>query len=353
MFLDKVRFPGTKKRKAGPERIPVVTGSWAGAGDGMGNYEIYMECRKKVGFVLVYVDTHRDSLRGKAKEKTARREQILGWKYFRSHTVFEFSALLSRLSGLEYQVPDKEQYQKFRQMELCCTGAQIQEIRPPFPPKTELTCGASIWFGSYFQEDRAHKIPVEWQVLEVTEGIALLVACKGMVVSGYCDAQREEADPGDRDWAHSLARKVCNQEFYEQAFSEEEKECLVTRMIDGVRDPVFLLSESEATRFFPDKEQRRCEPTLYAQKQGAAKGLFAYASYTAWWLLTEGKTKTGEKSGDAGVICEPDRNGVLKAVFQDGTILCHSKLAVYDNLTLRPCILLDGKKLMGGKADGV
>ena len=93
--------------------------------------------------------------------------------------------------------------------------------------KEELVCGSSILFGRYFQEDMIHKTPIEWMVLEVKDGTALLMSKKALVVSGYCDYKKVSEDLKYLEWSHSIARRVCNWDFYDNAFSDEEKKRLV------------------------------------------------------------------------------------------------------------------------------
>lgn len=117
-----------------------------------------------------------------------------------------------------------------------------------------------------------------------------------LVISKYCIAQQ----PASRDyetWETSFAREWLNGDFYNNAFTSEEKSKIITSTIinddnadtgtDGgndTSDKLFLLSIDEANSYFIDKEDRKAYATLYLQKLvDEDEGAFG------WWLRTPGK----------------------------------------------------------------
>ncbi|MBQ8635380.1 hypothetical protein IJ425_04430, partial [bacterium] len=62
--------------------------------------------------------------------------------------------------------------------------------------------------------------------------VSTLISKKALLVSGYCDHEKIYEDFKCLEWSHSLARKVCNQDFYNSAFSDEEKDWLVAKKIE-------------------------------------------------------------------------------------------------------------------------
>ena len=91
-----------------------------------------------------------------------------------------------------------------------------------------------------------------------------------------------------------------NGEFYNKAFSENEKKLIRHSSIStkvyksgflgfGKKeelsksdDYIFLLSNGEANEYFADDDARKCKATDYAKKDGA--GVNSSNGYSYWWL---------------------------------------------------------------------
>ena len=126
-----------------------------------------------------------------------------------------------------------------------------------------------VEFGRYPQTAEGEVRPVEWRVLARENN-------KALVISRYVlDARR--FDPESNDWSESEIRRWLNGEFYNSAFSGEEK----VRIISFNQDNVFLLSREEAEKYFADEVARRCKLTAYAKAKGAYE---YYKGYCSWWL---------------------------------------------------------------------
>lgn len=86
--------------------------------------------------------------------------------------------------------------------------------------------------------------PIEWLVLK-EEGLATLVISRYPLLSHKFN---ENTNDGNR-WDSSSLRKYLNNEFYKQAFNEEEKKKIVNAYLsspNGTKDDVFVLSKEEA-----------------------------------------------------------------------------------------------------------
>lgn len=86
--------------------------------------------------------------------------------------------------------------------------------------------------------------PIEWLVLK-EEGLATLVISRYPLLSHKFN---ENTNDGNR-WDSSSLRKYLNNEFYKQAFNEEEKKKIVNAYLsspNGTKDNVFVLSKEEA-----------------------------------------------------------------------------------------------------------
>jgi len=86
--------------------------------------------------------------------------------------------------------------------------------------------------------------PIEWLVLK-EEGLATLVISRYPLLSHKFN---ENTNDGNR-WDSSSLRKYLNNEFYKQAFNEEEKKRIVNAYLsspNGTKDDVFVLSKEEA-----------------------------------------------------------------------------------------------------------
>ena len=161
-------------------------------------------------------------------------------------------------------------------------------------PYADVQVGDVIEFGSYEQDNNSSNgpEPIEWRVLDVTDGNPLLISVYGLDTKPYNDSYRWVT------WKESTIRQWLNGEFFRTAFTREEqvlikKESLTTadNPIYGtsgggvVKDKVFLLSLEEVGAYLPDAKYRRTEATAYAKAHGAAIG---GTGNGVWWLRSPG-----------------------------------------------------------------
>ena len=118
-------------------------------------------------------------------------------------------------------------------------------------------------FGSYEQGNA----PIEWIVLDRQEDRVLL--------SKYAlDARSfHEVENRDVTWADCTLRNWLNRDFFNGAFSDEERsqiaqETNTTANAPDAQDCVFLLSLDELNAYFPDEDSRITEATEYTVAQG-------------------------------------------------------------------------------------
>lgn len=149
-------------------------------------------------------------------------------------------------------------------------------------------------FGQYEQDNDLNNgpEPIEWQVLAVEDGRAL-------VISRYAlDAMPYNQKYVFVTWRTSSLRSWLNGDFYNKAFSGTEKNSIAevlninpgsptsnTRGGLDTKDRIFLLSIEEAGKYFADDGARLCEATPFAKANGAYVG---DNGESWWWLRSPG-----------------------------------------------------------------
>ncbi len=156
--------------------------------------------------------------------------------------------------------------------------------------------GAIVYFGAYEQDNNTSngKEDVEWLVL-AKEGN------KALVISKYAlDCQQYNTSCTDVTWETCSLRKWLNETFLSAAFSSEEQNSIISSTVTADKNPsystspgnnttdkVFLLSITEAKKYFKSEEARECAPTNYAIAQGAwtSDSYKTGGRATGWWWL--------------------------------------------------------------------
>lgn len=174
------------------------------------------------------------------------------------------------------------------------------------------TVGDHIWdtvyFGNYWQNDtngdgkadqNDEKEPIRWRVLSIDEEEVFLLADQNLDCQPYNKADEAVT------WEVCTLRSWLNEEFYENAFTEEEQSAIRTTDVvnennpaygsgggSDTEDKVYLLSLNEITNpvygFAEDydySEGRRANNTQYAKAQGASTDILTHG---AWWLRSSG-----------------------------------------------------------------
>ena len=201
----------------------------------------------------------------------------------------------------------------------------------PEPPQipANLAVGEYISFGHYPQTaSGTDDMPIEWIVLEAYGDSALLLSRYAL------DCQPFNTKQESVTWETCTLRKWLNSNFYNRAFSAEEKKSILESNVsaemhssgdpgNATRDQVFLLSLAEAEAYFASNEERRGAATDYAIQQGAISDDDFIADgrgSTAWWLRT--------------LIYDSFRDAIL--VSEDGALHACDNANAY--VAVRPCI---------------
>ena len=179
--------------------------------------------------------------------------------------------------------------------------------------------GNYVTLGTYPQGANGEVEPIEWLVLDVQDGKALLISRYGL------DAHRVDASEY-QGWDKSEIRSWLNSTFLNTAFTDKEQEGIVTttvktgnnadwvafakkegwnyNSVDGgsdTQDKIFLLSLEEAMEYggyssledFSNKgtEKLQAVPTAYAVAQGAYQSSSSTLNGVGccwWWLRSPG-----------------------------------------------------------------
>lgn len=191
--------------------------------------------------------------------------------------------------------------------------------------------GNYIKFGAYEQDNNTSngKEDVEWLVLEVKDG-------KALVISKYAlDCKPYNASYTDVTWETCTLRKWLNNDFLGSAFSANEKAMIPTVTVSADKNPdystnpgnatqdqVFLLSITEVNKYFSSDSARQCKPTDYA----VAGGAYVNSSNGNcwWWLRSPGYLQDGaaymSRDGyvyEVGDDVNTDNNAVRPALWID------------------------------------
>lgn len=175
----------------------------------------------------------------------------------------------------------------------------------------------SVEFGKYMQNDTA-QTPIEWVVLDRVDGKALLIS------KYVLDHKKYNEVPDDSvTWETSSLRAWLNNEFYNTAFNEEEKNmiCLsevpaedgiesyqyalgkykdVSKIVKGgnaTNDNVFILSFNEKKKYSGFWKGSASLPTEYAKTVEINGYKLSYynnligTDRCSWWLRSPGKSK--------------------------------------------------------------
>lgn len=146
---------------------------------------------------------------------------------------------------------------------------------------------AKLLFGTYEQDNdpTTKNEPLEWLAIKEENGKTLLITKYAINCLRFNEAA------GATNWSSSSIRKWCNDNFYNAAFSAEEKKSIITtknttpanssylEVAAGpdTEDNVFLLAFTEGNNYM-SKAQRSCTATPYAIAQGSRN-----ENGLCWW----------------------------------------------------------------------
>ena len=159
-------------------------------------------------------------------------------------------------------------------------GIKLENVKLPerFNPNPfkNAKVGDYVKFGSYPQTSNGQNQPIEWQVLSKENNKMLVISRYGLEARCF--------DSSLNNWGNSEIRKWLNGDFYNKAFTGQEKKSInLSNLSDvGTSDNVFFLSYDEAKKYFANDDARKCKGTEYAVKNGAY--VDSSNGYSYWWL---------------------------------------------------------------------
>ena len=182
----------------------------------------------------------------------------------------------------------------------CGTALKAEKTEAP-KEKKQVVAGDTVTFGSYPQtREGTDNTPVEWIVLAVEEGKALLLSRYALDAKPYNNADEEVS------WETCSLRGWLNSTFINTAFTEEERQAILVTDVDNssaqgfdewnrggsnTQDRVFLLSYHEVFETYLIRyEERITTPTEYALTRGA--WAFRDTGICWWWLRSPGESLT-------------------------------------------------------------
>ena len=164
----------------------------------------------------------------------------------------------------------------------------------------DVTVGKTVKFGYYEQDNNTGngKEEIEWEVLDVESNKALLISKYAL------DCRQYDSEETNVTWELCTLRKWLNDTFLNNAFSAKHQEIVLTSTVTADNNPqygyetapgntttdkVFLLSITEAKKYFSTDEARKCVPTKFAKANGAYTSSYytvgAGGTATCWWWL--------------------------------------------------------------------
>ena len=196
-----------------------------------------------------------------------------------------------------------------------------------------VSVGDTITLGTYEQDNNIANGPedIEWIVLDVQDGRALIISKYGL------DAKPYNEEYTDITWEICTLRSWLNNNFLNEAFTSDEQSMIPTVTVtadanpeydtdpgNDTQDKIFLLSISEAEKYFSSDEERMCVPTVYAINQGAYTSdnhKVGGAATCVWWLRSPGLN---------------DINAAY--VHYDGGVHCSGYVVHNDSFCVRPAL---------------
>ena len=161
----------------------------------------------------------------------------------------------------------------------------LEDIKKAYVQKVKnANIGDTVILGSYEQDNDINNGPetIEWIVLSKDEDRALLISRYALDCKEF-----HEVDEKNYYWGNSTLRAWLNTTFYENAFSFLDQSLISDIHTSGNKysDKIFILSTSEAKKYFSSDEDRICYATEYCSSNGAYT---YYDGSCCWWLRSEG-----------------------------------------------------------------
>lgn len=168
-----------------------------------------------------------------------------------------------------------------------------------------LSIGDTVTFGKYEQDityAQDGKEDIEWTVLDIQGDSYLLISKYGLDAKPFNFQQEEDSEnPNYVTWETCSLREWLNNDFYNEAFTDNEKSYISKTYVEGqdnyvsgavggndTHDKVFALSLLEVEQYLGNETARACKATDYAKQQGVR---VAQNGTCNWWLRTPGRNQ--------------------------------------------------------------
>lgn len=168
------------------------------------------------------------------------------------------------------------------------TEPKYNESKPYETKHNKIEIGNIIHFGRYTINKQNNVEDIEWRVLDKSETKALILCTKAIDTIEYSRNQNGS------NWKDSSVRDWLNHDFFNAAFSEDEKRQILDTKLSSwedvlnglqIKEKIFLLSPSEVRKYLPSKEERKCEATDFAISKGSIVMRQGAMNNTCkWWL---------------------------------------------------------------------
>lgn len=193
--------------------------------------------------------------------------------------------------------------------------------------------GEAFKFGSYCQNDLTTKTPIEWLVLKKSDSKILLIS------RFVLDFKQYHHESGRISWEKCDLRKWLNGEFFQSAFSEEERKAIELTELETdekkyTKDRIFCLSMKEVSNLFDGSVDERCMPVSNVREK-------LKSSTSNWWLRSPEK---GLYGGYGFASCAPSETFFRSTVV---TALIPVRPALWVNFDLlRRCVNTEKTELI-------
>ncbi len=148
--------------------------------------------------------------------------------------------------------------------------------------------GGTVRLGTYPQKTETPE-PIEWEIVERFSDDTVMVISKYVL---EC-VPFHDGDGMPANWTECSLRRWLNSEFFNTAFSGDDKQRILTadvrdvpatsRSAEFLKDKVFLLCDDEVMAIYPDiVERRRCVATRHARDAGVITD--KKTGYGCWFI---------------------------------------------------------------------